>query len=135
MENFDFKISIKDSIHLMVLPKSNKDRDLSKVSYKFIICEDWRNVQIDKKEIIRFFHDRGVDIIKFDDDWTEDCDTSSGFFNVSSDIYAEEFVNIFNVEAELKYEKEIITHDISASRSSGWISINPTEDKTYIEFV
>jgi hypothetical protein len=119
----------------MVLPKSNKDRDLSKVSYKFIICEDWRNVQIDKKEIIRFFHDRGVDIIKFDDDWTEDCDTSSGFFNVSSDIYAEEFVNIFNVEAELKYEKEIITHDISASRSSGWISINPTEDKTYIEFV
>lgn len=133
MENLDFKISLVDNIiTVLVIPKPNKLSD----DFEFIFGENWRNIEISKKEIIRFFSERGIDVLKFDDDWTEDCDYSSGYINVSDTKYLSEFKKLFDEELSIKYETEKITRNIRCDiDGSNWISLNPSSEKTYIEFI
>lgn len=132
MSNFDFEVSITDKISVRVLPKSEKSD-----AYKFIIGQEWREVKINKVQIIKFFRDRGNSIldIKVDDD--ENSDVSGVNIKLSNNNSMDEFVSMFNLEAESAYDNGDIKNgginrDIFAESRNGYIRIDTNDEKTYI---
>ena len=125
MPDFNFEISIKDSIIVKITPK-----DTGENKFKFIIGQRLREIKIKTSEIERFFANKGLRVVNVYYTDSEFDSTSSVSFQINkfdNNIF-NEFIRLFEEE----YNKSDIDRNISARYLSDTIYIEPLDEKTYI---
>lgn len=124
--NIDFKINNK--LCVILTPKTN---ELSG-NYNFITGQEWRMININYIEVLRFFKERGCTIIDAYESDAENDDNSHVTIttNATNEITAE-FCNLFNAEEKSKK----LDREILASSGGPIVSIDPVEEKTYVVLI
>lgn len=123
MEQFDFKVSLTNWLIIKAIPKSTEQS-----TYQFINKEDGRAVYLNEMEIVRFFRDKGVDVLKIVvKDYYEQSETSEVEIKLSNDKASTEFMKVFDDQCSETY-RQIGAYKIRSCE----IAITPTEEKTYI---
>lgn len=128
MENFDFKVSISNMIALSVYPKVKSENQ----TYNFILKQEWREIQIDTVDVVRFFRDNGVNVLDIYEEYEEVSELGSLKIELDSDTHTNEFVRIFNKEFDEKARLKVIDRNIEASGRGKNIEIYPIDEKTYV---
>lgn len=130
MGEYDFEVSIANNINLVVIPKSKSSSE-----YKFIKGQNWREFQLNKIDIVRFFKDRGISVMKTEEDYQEAAEICSVNIEVSDGSSTEEFKELFM--SEFKYrsrdggdlDREVT---ISSKNNGKSIEVYPMDEKTFV---
>ena len=121
----DFKVS-GTMLFVRFIPKKQSKQA---GDYKFILGQDWREVQLKYSEIVRFFRDKGFKILNVEFEDNEAYETSSVIISTNADAQTlMEFERIFGENLE---EKEV-DRSVEIGLNGGRIEIYPSEEKTYV---
>lgn len=121
----DFKVSGTMLFVRFIPKKQSKEAG----GYKFILGQNWREVQLKYSEILRFFRDKGLKILNVDFEDNEAYETSSVIISTNADAQTlMEFERIFGENLE---EKEV-DRSVEIGLNGGRIEIYPPEEKTYV---
>ncbi len=126
MTNFDFKISITNRVILSVYPNIKTNQ-----SYQFVLRQEWREVILNKIDIIRFFRDNDVDVIDIsvNDDDADITEQSSVTIRLNKGDVSEEFGHLLKTQID---SNSTIDREVGVHVYGPHISIYPEEEKTYV---
>lgn len=121
----DFKVSGTMLFVRFIPNKQSKEAG----NYKFILGQNWREVQLKYSEIVRFFRDKGFKILNVEFEDNEAYETSTVIISTNADSQTlMEFERIFGENLE---EKEV-DRSVEIGLNGGRIEIYPPEEKTYV---
>lgn len=127
LEDFTINMSLSNYLKLELVPKDTGDD-----TYKFISHFELRQLYIRINEIERFFNARGIRIQKFDNEsmYRENDDNNELWIYLSKvDTEANgTFCDLVNAELQ-----EIEDRDYSCYYSGNQITIQPNEEKAFVE--
>lgn len=123
--DIDFKVGTTMLFVRFIPKKQSKEAG----NYKFIIGQNWREVQLKYSEILRFFRDRGFRILNVDTEDNESYETSSVIINTNAD--APTLIEFEEIFGHNLLEKSV-ERSVGISLNGGQIEIYPEEEKTYI---
>lgn len=123
--DIDFKVGTTMLFVRFIPKKQSKEAN----NYKFIIGQNWREVQLKYSEILRFFRDRGFRILNVDTEDNESYETSSVIINTNAD--APTLIEFEEIFGHNLLEKSV-ERSVGISLNGGQIEIYPEEEKTYI---
>jgi hypothetical protein len=127
LEDFTINMSLSNYLKLELLPK-----DTGEDTYKFISHYEWRQLYVRINEVERFFNARGIRIEKWDNDsMYRDNDDNNELWIYLSKVDREAlgtFCDLVNAELQ-----EIEDRDYSCYFSGNQITIQPNEEKAFVE--
>lgn len=123
--NVEFKMT--NTLNVKITKKN-----IDKKNFKFIIGQDWREINIDYSELLRFFSSYNIQVTNIEEDYNESAEEASlkiytkSRDNSDTEEQLEEFCRI------LRKEIEDGDYDIEVYRSRDNIHISPLSEKTYV---
>ena len=126
---FDIEFKISDKLSVRLTPNTKSDG-----SYKFVVGQEWREVQLSYINIAKFFKDNGSSILDIHSSEDEMSDTNHIIIKTNADgPVVREFIRLLN--DQLSTDKRLNREIKARGHGQGSIFIDPQEEKTFVEII